>query len=153
MSYRGDNDPIEAQDSPQTAFNSLFSGFMPDDSAELARFDFLQRSRASVLDLILAKRDRILGMVGNADTMRLERHFDEIRDLERRISQMPATASGQCQVPSDPGTDPAVGGDNADSGSGGIARSPMGQLATRRSIPRVVFSRPSTRPHLDSRRN
>ena len=32
ISYARRGEPIEAQDSPQTAFRSIFGGFMPDDS-------------------------------------------------------------------------------------------------------------------------
>jgi len=121
ISYRGDGDPIEAQDSPRTAYQALFGNFTPMDSGAQAAHDFQLRSRRSVLDLITAKRERVLGMVGAADRMRLERHFDEIRDLETRIAQLPPEATAQCRQPNDPGTDPAVGGDNAGAGSDVIA--------------------------------
>jgi hypothetical protein len=119
ISYRGAGDPIEAQDSPQTAFQSVFGNFNPDDPAAAALFDFERRARGSVLDLISQKRDALLGRVSAADRQRLERHFDEIRDLEMRIGTMQG-AGGTCQVPMDPGADPAVGGDNAGAGSGDI---------------------------------
>ena len=121
ISYRGDGDPIEAQDSPRTAYQALFGNFTPMDSGAQAAHDFELRSRRSVLDLITAKRGRVLGMVGAADRVRLERHFDEIRDLETRIAQLPPEATAQCRLPDDPGNDPGVGGDNASSGSDVIA--------------------------------
>jgi hypothetical protein len=122
-SYRDAGDPIEAQDSPRTAYQALFGNFTPMDQSGNAQaaHDFLQRSRRSVLDLITAKRSRVLGMVGNADRARLERHFDEIRDLERRIAELPPETTASCRKPTDPGTDPSVGGDNAGSGSDVIA--------------------------------
>jgi hypothetical protein len=123
ISYRGDGDPIEAQDSPQTAYQSIFGNFNPSDgdAAAQAQHDFDQRARRSVLDLITQKRTRVLGMVGAADRQRLQRHFDEIRDLENRIAQMGPSVGGQCQRPVDPGADPALGGDNAGAGSDVIA--------------------------------
>src|SRR5262249_16811881 len=69
------------------------------------------------LSLITDKRNRVLGMVGAADKVRLQRHFDEIRDLETRIAAMPPDAGGQCQAPADPGAHPPGGGNNAGSGS------------------------------------
>lgn len=120
ISYRGDGDPVEAQDSPRIAFDSMFGNFTPDDAEARARFDFERRARRSVLDLILAKEQPIVSAVGRADQIRLQRHFDEIRDLERRVDAMSPTG-GACAVPADPGADPAVGGDNAGSGSGDIA--------------------------------
>ncbi|HEU5072985.1 MAG TPA: DUF1552 domain-containing protein [Polyangiaceae bacterium] len=120
ISYRGDADPIEAQDSPQTAYQSIFGSFQPDDAEALAQFDFDRRARRSVLDLITQKRERLLARVSYADRVRLERHFDEIRNLETRIDALQA-ATGECQLPGDPGNDPPVGGDNAGAGSDSIA--------------------------------
>lgn len=121
ISYRGAGDPIEAQDSPQTAFRSVFGNFMSDDTDTQTRQDFELRSRRSVLDLISDKRSSLLSRVGAADRQRLAAHFDEIRDLERRLGAITNGASGACQMPSDPGTDAPVGGDNAGAGSADIA--------------------------------
>ncbi|HSU42306.1 MAG TPA: DUF1552 domain-containing protein, partial [Polyangiaceae bacterium] len=96
ISYAGGGDPVEAQVSPGIVYRSLFDGFTPGTSAEDAQHDFDVRARTSVLSLILDKRDKLLARVGAADRARLERHFDEIRDLETRISAMPATSGGAC---------------------------------------------------------
>jgi hypothetical protein len=119
ISYSGPNTPVEAQHSPQNAFMSLFGNFTPDNEADLAILDFTLRSRRSVLDLITSKRQRVLGQVGSADRIRLERHYDELRDLEMRISAIDP-GDGACQKLDDPGADPSVGGDNAGAGSGSI---------------------------------
>ena len=121
ISYKGDASPIEAQVSPSIVYHSLFDGFTPSDMGAVAQHDFDLRARKSLLSLITDKRNRVLGMVGANDKIRLQRHFDEIRDLEIRIAAMPPTVGGQCQHPMDPGADPAVGGDNAGSGSDKIA--------------------------------
>jgi hypothetical protein len=73
-----------------------------------------------VLDLVLEKRAQLVNNVGRADQERLERHFDEIRDLENRISALPPVVSGQCFVPPDPGADPPIGGDHDGGGSGSV---------------------------------
>lgn len=112
---------IEAQASPEVAYRSLFQGFVPDDDDEAARFDFALRSRRSVLDLVLEKRASLVNNVGSADQQRLERHFDEIRDLENRLAALPPVVSGTCFVPPDPGPDPAIGGDHDGGGSGSVA--------------------------------
>jgi hypothetical protein len=121
ISYRAAGDPVEAQDSPRTAFAALFGNFTPQGGANQAQFDWTQRSRRSVLDLITAKRTRLLSDVGSADRERLGRHFDEIRALEQRITAMPTTAAGSCQRPAAPSADPAVGGDNEGAGSDTLA--------------------------------
>ena len=94
ISYGDGGSRIESQPSPQIAFRSLFSGFTPDDPAAQAQFDFNKRARKSVLDLITRKRQRILSSVGSADRIRLERHFDELRNLEQRIDAVAPRAEG-----------------------------------------------------------
>jgi hypothetical protein len=117
ISYTGDGQRVESQPSPQIAFQSLFQGFMPMGAAAAAQFDFKQRSRLSVLDLVLAKRDKLLAKLGGADRLRIQQHFDEIRDLENRIRAIPPMMTGTCMKPADPGPDPGIGGDNAGSSS------------------------------------
>ncbi len=121
LSYRGPGDRIEAQASPQIAFQSLFQGFTPTGAAEAAQFDFRKRARLSVLDLIGRRRASLVAKVGGADKRRLEQHFDEIRALELRVQAVPPVSSGSCQILPDPGADPSIGGDNAGSGSSEIA--------------------------------
>ena len=121
ISYKGGGDPVEAQTSPSIVYHSLFDGFTPSDASARAQHDFDQRARQSVLSLITDKRQRLLAKVGAADKTRLERHFDEIRDLETRIASTSPTAGGQCKPPTAPGPDAPVGGDNAGAGSDQIA--------------------------------
>jgi hypothetical protein len=121
VSYKGDGDPVEAAVSPLIVYGSLFDGFTPGDTSGDAQHDFALRARTSVLSLILDKRDRVLGRVGAADKQRLERHFDEIRDLETRINAMPTGGGGACQKPTEPGADPALGENNAGSTADEIA--------------------------------
>jgi Protein of unknown function (DUF1552) len=121
ISYGEGGQRIEAQSSPQIAFNSLFSGFMPSGQAEQEKFAFAQRARKSVLDVVLDKQKKLLGKVSASDRVRLERHFDELRALEQRVSALPPTTGGACVLPTAYGADPSVGGDNAGSGSDTIA--------------------------------
>jgi hypothetical protein len=121
ISYKGGNMPVEAQTSPSIVYHSLFDGFVPTDMSGIAQHDFDLRARKSLLSLITDKRQKVTGMVGANDKIRLERHFDELRDLEMRIAAMGPMAGGQCKQPMVPGADPAVGGDNAGAGSDKIA--------------------------------
>jgi hypothetical protein len=109
------NDPTV---SPSLAFNNLFAGFTapmpgtPDPNAALR--DRQRREDASVLDLVRGNSDRLKARIGRPDQMRLERHFDEIRDLERRLAAIPAapgsmpTAGKGCSAIANPGADPMV---------------------------------------------
>ena len=117
ISYAEGGKAIEAQVSPGIVYHSLFDSFTPVDTGEQAAHDFELRARRSVLSLITDKRQRILGKLGATDRQRLERHFDEIRDLEMRIAAMPPSGGAQCAKPPEPGDDLPLGEDNAGSGS------------------------------------
>src|SRR5207244_1307079 len=94
--------PMPPVVSPRAAFDALFSNFTPpNDAVEAARQDFLLRSRKSVLDLVSGKLQKLTSdpRLGRADQDRLQRHFDEIRDLERQISAVPPVATATCQKP------------------------------------------------------
>ena len=106
--------------SPRAAFDSLFVGFTPVDPAEAARRAFLLKQRKSVLDLVGHKTEKLLGVLGTPDRQRIERHLDEVRDLERRISAIAPESGGACQLLADPGTDPAVGGNQTVVGGTGF---------------------------------
>jgi hypothetical protein len=120
ISYGDGGTKIESQTSPQIVYRSLFGGFTPPTDSAAAEQEFRQRARKSVLSLITDKRERLLGRVGAADRIRLERHFDEIRDLELRIGALPPLVTLTCNKPADPGDDAPIGGDNAGSGSSQI---------------------------------
>jgi hypothetical protein len=106
--------------SPRAAFDSLFASFTPVDPEEAKRRAFLLRQRKSVLDLVAHKTEKLLGQLGTSDKQRIERHLDEVRDLERRISAIGPDGGGACQMLPDPGADPAVGGDNSVNGGTGF---------------------------------
>ncbi|MEM9460058.1 MAG: DUF1552 domain-containing protein [Myxococcota bacterium] len=99
MSVRADggrNSPIS---SPRSAYNTLFQGSSP-----TAPSDDLARGR-SVLDVVLGRIHRLESELPSWDRERLQRHFDEIRELEKRLEGIP---EGTCEVPGDPGEDPPI---------------------------------------------
>ncbi|HEY5950635.1 MAG TPA: DUF1552 domain-containing protein [Kofleriaceae bacterium] len=106
--------------SPRAAFDSLFASFTPVDPAEAARRAFLLKQRKSVLDLVGAKTEKLLGALGTSDKIRMQRHLDEVRDLERRISAVAPDGGGSCKLIADPGQDPAVGGNQTVNGGTGF---------------------------------
>lgn len=118
ISYSAKRKPIEAQTNPETTYNALFTSFKPASDEALARQDFERRAEASVLSLVSARRQALLGRVGTPDRVRLEAHFDQIRDLEKRIGAIGAagSAQGSCRKPPPPGADFTIGENNAASG-------------------------------------
>jgi len=120
ISYKGAGEPIDAAINPTVVYGSLFDGFVPVDAGEQAAHDFELRARKSVLSLITEKRERILAKLGAADRLRLQQHFDEIRDLETRLAAMPPEAGAQCMKPTAPPDNLPTGANNEGSGSDSI---------------------------------
>jgi hypothetical protein len=97
--------PTDPITSPRIAYDQLFRGFTPSDPMEAEGAGILARRDRSVLDLVRSSTDRLRGRLGSADRLRLQRHFDEIRDLEGRITEIPEVTP-TCAVPARPGEDP-----------------------------------------------
>jgi len=114
ISYRNDAasgrlQANEPQASPRLAFDSIFTGFTSADPAEAARRKALLDQDKSILDLVRGRAQALLQRLGTADRRRVERHFDEIRDLEVRIAEIPdVAATGGCRMLEDPGADDPV---------------------------------------------
>jgi len=124
ISYKRDGSgqvvPVPAEVSPRQAFTQLFGNFVPPgvDPATAAAMDFQLRTRRSVLDLVHQRTARLVPQLGRADQQRLQRHFDEIRDLELRVAATPPPQTSTCVKPADPGPDPALGGNQGTDANG-----------------------------------
>ncbi len=100
-------DPIV---SPRVAYESLFGGFVPRRPRQASRVRRLLDERRSVLDLVGEDMQRLMARLGQTDRARMERHFEEVRGLERRLQPFSAgRASRNCRMPEPPGTEEAFG--------------------------------------------
>lgn len=110
-------DRVIPQVSPKAAFDALFYNFgdLEDPEAQ-ARREFEWQTRRSILDVVMRRSERLRARLGTVDQHVLERHFDEIRDLERRVATLPPDPVGACTALPDPGPDPDFGGNRAASG-------------------------------------
>lgn len=113
--------PVDPVQSPRLAYESLFTGFVPPDPAEAAAALATLRRRRSAVDLVLEDAQNLSNQLGAADRQRLERHFDELRDLERRLDEIAPPAEGACELLPHPGEDPAIGGSVENGDTGGYA--------------------------------
>jgi hypothetical protein len=96
--------------SPTQAHRQLFQGFQPTDAAELAAWQEVHEQKKSVIDLVRRSTERLERRLGTTDRQRLQRHFDEIRAVETRLSLVEAPqssiASRGCVKPAEPVTPP-----------------------------------------------
>ena len=116
LSYKldgmGNPIPNPGQVSPKAAFDSLFMGFVPPDPGEALKAAYELAKRKSIIDLVKHDVEALIPKLGKADNQRMQRHLDEIRDLEIKLMAVPPVQTEQCKMLPDPGPDPAIGGDN-----------------------------------------
>ncbi len=93
--------------SPRLAWQALMTGFVPPNGAEDPVLVAARIQRKSVLDVVKGQSDALLTRLGKADQSRMQRHFDELRDLEKRINtQTGPIIAPACKAIADPGDDP-----------------------------------------------
>lgn len=98
---------VEPITSPKVAWSSL--NFQPTDPAETEKAKALLARRKSILDLVADDTEALTKRLGSADKVRMERHLDELRALEKQLEAL-QPSEGTCQPPADPGQDPPIGG-------------------------------------------
>jgi len=94
ISYRASNQPIPPRENPSDVFSALFGGMtgmpgMPDPAAER-----LRAQRQSVFDLTRTETERLRGLVGVEDRMKLDAHLASMREVELRLTAMGGGGSG-----------------------------------------------------------
>ncbi len=96
LSYSGAAQPLLSVDDPRQVFHQLFL----DGSGSSTAADRLRQQRGSVLDAVQAQLSSLSKRVSRADAQRLDRHLTLVRELEVRVTRIPA---GTCMTPSEPG--------------------------------------------------
>lgn len=118
LNPRGQLEQVPPVTSPRLAFESLFTGFVPPDPAEALAAKRLLAMRKSVVDLVADDAEALHARLGQADKIRMERHFDELRALEAQLAQIEPPDGPACMMLEHPGDDPAIG-DAIDPSGGG----------------------------------
>ncbi len=85
ISYSGPNSPNRAVTNPRTVFERLFMPGLPTTSQGLIQAKKRWNARRSVLDVVAADARRLQMSLGAEDRVRLDRHCDGIRLLEKEI--------------------------------------------------------------------
>ncbi len=86
---------------PDRAFSKLFAGLNPDSSAQEQATQL--KNQKSLLDYVHGSLARMKCSVGSDDAKRLDRHAQNIRDIEQRLG-LGAAGGTACRVPAQPGT-------------------------------------------------
>lgn len=85
ISWSAPNRPVAKDTSPKAVFARLFGDPLAVRDAE--RLAQQQRTRASVLDAVLADAKSLQAQLGGADRAKLEQYLDAVRSLEQRLHQ------------------------------------------------------------------
>lgn len=101
--------PIQPYTSPRSAFDSLFTSFVPADPVAAAAVLLDLDKRKSILDYVDRRMAGMLPRLSTSDQQRFELHLDEIRALETRLQADPVVEGGICIPVPDPGEDPPIG--------------------------------------------
>jgi hypothetical protein len=90
---------------PRVAWRSLFENVSFSGGATAGAKVPESERRKSIIDHVKRSAERLAPRLGRADQIRMDRHLTEIRDVEKRLTAIPAMApSGACKSPADPGT-------------------------------------------------
>ncbi len=111
---RGQMEQLPPITSPRVAYESLFEGFIPPDPELAAEARRQLAMRKSVVDLVAEDAANLVSRLGREDSIRMERHFDELRALEGRLDELELPDSSACVLPKHPGDDPPIGSVIAD---------------------------------------
>jgi hypothetical protein len=114
----GELEQVPPVTSPRLAYETLFSGFVPPDPEEALAARRLLQMRRSVVDLVSEDAHALIDRLGQADKIRMQRHFDELRALENKLDALELPGVPACELLPHPGDDPPIG-DAIDPSGGG----------------------------------
>ncbi|MEM6990801.1 MAG: DUF1552 domain-containing protein [Myxococcota bacterium] len=126
MSFRGGGngelaERVIPENSPRAAYDSLFFNFVDQtDPIAVAQYEYEVASRTSVLDLVGESLTGLETRLGATDRLTMEKHLQEVRELEMRIAALPPPNENGCELPGDPGADPPIGANGSGTDSNAV---------------------------------
>lgn len=94
MSYAGPDTPLPPRENPVQNFDDFFSDLGTDPFA----LEVIKRKRKSVLDAVIGDYTSFNAKLGKDDKVRLEKHLDAIRELEKGLDAT-GVVGAACEVP------------------------------------------------------
>jgi hypothetical protein len=110
ISYTASNQPVPPREDPKDVFKTLFGSSMPmtgggpGGGMTDAAIERLWAQRKSVFDVSNAETQRLMGLLGAEDRMKLDAHLSAMRDVETRLVGTPSSGTGQPGMPPGTGT-------------------------------------------------
>ena len=104
LSHSGPDSPNPPEYNPVNVYNRIFGmGFTPPGATPPPVADNTIGFRRSVMDVVLADITRLRGRVGAADRARLDKHTDNVRSIENRLTGSgPIVNAMSCKLPTTP---------------------------------------------------
>jgi hypothetical protein len=103
ISYKASNQPVPPREDPKDVFTALFGNMMGGGGMTDPALERLWQQRKSVFDLSNAETERLKGLVGAEDRVKLDAHIAAMREVEQRLVMMPGsgggTGTGDCMPP------------------------------------------------------
>jgi len=101
LSHSGPDSPNPPEYNPVNVYNRIFGmGFTPPGAAPPPVADSTIGFRKSVMDVVLGDLTRLRGRVGVADRARLDKHTDNVRSIENRLTGVgPMGNAMSCKLP------------------------------------------------------
>ena len=81
ISYAGPGQPLAPERNPQALFEALFGEFGVDEATAAKR----RADRLSVIDVVAPELEAVQGKVSANDQLKIERHLDALRDMEKQL--------------------------------------------------------------------
>lgn len=101
MIYRGDDQPLNPEDDPASAFDTIFEGVSP--GGQEPTVDPAQERRKAeelaLLNLDRASLNKIRSKVGSLDYDKIDRHLESLLELEQSLNVPVAQPTDNCSIP------------------------------------------------------
>jgi hypothetical protein len=101
MIYRGDDEPLNPEDDPSRAFDTIFEGVSPAGEEPTVDLE-AERTRAeqqALLDVDRASLNKIRSKVGTLDYDKIDRHLESLLELEQSLNVPTGQPTDNCSIP------------------------------------------------------
>lgn len=102
MIYRGEDQPLNPEDDPKRAFDTIFSGVSPSGGEPTVDLAAVQRQKEelALLNIDRASLNKIRTKIGQLDYDKVDRHLEALLEMEQGLSAPPGGGNSlACSIP------------------------------------------------------